>query len=189
MLRMRSGGDPSSDPSLPPEMDQVIAEARAEMDRLVELGGLQNDPIRHPIQALSVHLGALHTLMLTSSRTLAKQIEAARQSINDEDIRRLSQAAASGAERRAAELARSANRRTVAIATASVLALMGASAVGGWWWRGAPPDLPCQDQSDGGSVCYVFTRPPTQQEPPPSTPVAPIAPTLGLAVPKTPARH
>ena len=122
MLRMRSGGDPSSEAPLPPEMDQVIAEARAEMDRLVELGGLQNDPLRHPIQALSVHLGALHTLTLNSSRTLAKQVEAARQSINDEDIRRLSQAAANGAERRAAEVARSANRRTVAIATASVLA-------------------------------------------------------------------
>ena len=189
MLRMRSGGDPSSEAPLPPEMDQVIAEARAEMDRLVELGGLQNDPLRHPIQALSVHLGALHALTLDSSRTLAKQIEAARQSINDEDIRRLSQAAANGAERRATEVARSANRRTVAIATASVLALMGASAVGGWWWRGAPPDPTCQDQPDGSRVCFVLIRPLRQQEPPPSTPVAPIAPTQGPAVTKTPAHH
>lgn len=187
MLRMRSGGDPSLEASLPPEMDQVVAEARAEMDRLVELGGLQNDPLRHPIQALSVHLGALHTLMLDSSRTLAKQIGEARQSINDEDIRRLSQAAANGAERRAAEVARSANRRTVVIATATVLALMGASAVGGWWWRGASPDLPCQDQPDGSRACVVFTRPLTRQEPPP--PVAPIAPTQSPSVSKSPARH
>jgi hypothetical protein len=189
MLRVRSGGDPSSEAPLPPEMGQVIAEARSEMDRLVGLGGLQNDPLRHPIQALSVHLGALHKLSLNNSQALAKQVEAARQSISDEDIRRLSQAAANGAERRAAELARSANWRTVTIATASVLALMCASAIGGWWWRGGPPDLTCRDLPNGSRVCFVFTRPPTQQEAAPSAPVAPVAPTQGPTVTNTPARH
>jgi hypothetical protein len=140
-------------------------------------------------QALSVHLGALHKLTLNSCQMLGKQVEAARQSISDEDIRRLSQAAANGAERRAAELARSANWRTVTIATASVLALMCASAVGGWWWRGALPDLTCRDLPDGSRVCFVFTRPPTQQEAAPSTPAAPVAPTQGPALTKTPARH
>lgn len=174
MLRTRSRSSSDSDPPglLSPEMERVIAEAQAEMDRLVRLGGLQNDPIRHPIQALSVHLGALHALMLNSSQMLAKQIEAARQAVNDEDIRRLNLAAANGAERRAEELARSANWRSATVATVLLLALMCASAAVGWMWRGAATDrtgMTCQDQVGGGRACWIWVVPPSQAAKQPTT--------------------
>lgn len=43
--------------------------------------------------------------------------------------------------------------------------------VGGWGWRGAPPDLTCTDQPNGSRVCYMFTRMAPQQPavPPPAT--------------------
>jgi hypothetical protein len=174
MLRTPSRSSADSDPpaSLSPEMGRVIAEAQAEMDQLVRLGGLQNDPIRHPIQALSVHLGALHALMLNNGQMLAKQIQAARQAVDDEDIRRLSLAAANGAERRAAELARSANLRTAAVATVLILALMCASAAAGSMWRGSAPDISgmtCQDQAGGGRACWVWVVPPPQRGQQPAT--------------------
>jgi hypothetical protein len=57
------------------------------------------------------------------------------------------------------------NRAGIAIGVVVALAFGLACTVGGWSWRGAPPALTCQDQPDGSRVCYVFTRPPTQQPP------------------------
>lgn len=77
------------------EMRQVIADAQTEINRLVQLGELQNDPIRYPIQALSVHLDALYKVTHAGSQMLAKQLQtSARQidpagpSVRDEDLRR-----------------------------------------------------------------------------------------------------
>src|ERR1700712_4204639 len=71
MLRKRSAerSEPQvdGDPALA-ELGAVITNARAEMQHLVQLGDLQGDPLRHPIQALSVHLGALHQFAVTSNR-------------------------------------------------------------------------------------------------------------------------
>jgi hypothetical protein len=169
MLRTRSRSDSDGDPpaSLSPDVRRVIADAQAEMDRLVRLGGLQNDPIRHPIQALSVHLGALHALMLTNNQILAKQIEAARQAVDDEDTRRRSLAAANGAERRAAELIRSTSWRTATVATVLILALMCASAAGGWMWRGAVHNISRQEQAGGGGPRWIWVEP--EPERPPKT--------------------
>ena len=48
--RRRSGCQPPAvDEAALAEMGQVISDARAEIIRLVQLGELQNDPIRHPI--------------------------------------------------------------------------------------------------------------------------------------------
>jgi hypothetical protein len=54
----------------------VVADAQAEIARLVQLGELQNDPLRHPIQALSVHLDALYKITQAGSQMLAHQIQA-----------------------------------------------------------------------------------------------------------------
>jgi hypothetical protein len=48
----------------------VITDAGAEIIRLVQLGELQNDPIRHPIRALSVHLEAHCRVTRPAARVL-----------------------------------------------------------------------------------------------------------------------
>jgi hypothetical protein len=142
MLRVRSGagsgGDQTS--SLTPEMGRVVAEAQAEMDRLVRLGNLQNDPIRHPIQALSVHLGAFHKL-----------IEAAKRPCTGDDIRRLTPSA--GAR----------NRRTALIAAGTLMLAFLAGTGAGYWLSGVVPVSAgvhagaerCEDRTDGSRLCWI----------------------------------
>jgi hypothetical protein len=138
MLRVRSAEELGTNPAsenritLAPEVGDVITEARSEMERLMQMGELQNDPLRHPIAALSVHLDALHKLFVDGTLTLASQIEAAKRPVSEEDIRRLTQAAASGASQHAMYLARAANWRTLLIALLAVVAF-GLLCVGGTW--------------------------------------------------------
>jgi hypothetical protein len=73
-LRIRSGElPPVPDVARDPELGKAIKDAQAEMERLIRLGELQNDPIRHPIQALSVHLDALLKLSTAHSQALTRQ--------------------------------------------------------------------------------------------------------------------
>ena len=99
MLRARSGESqavqpPAVDEAALAEMGRVVTDARAEITRLMQLGELQNDPIRHPIQALSVHLDAFYSITRASSRMLTEQIQASAQQIptgpplREEDLRR-----------------------------------------------------------------------------------------------------
>lgn len=141
MLRTRSGHEPTSDPppvdsvALESELGEVIATARTEMARLVQLGELQSDPLRYPIQALSVHLDALHRLFTASTLTLGRQIETARTPISDEDMRRLTASAAS-------ELPRAVERlvlqrfRMMVVAVAGILVLTLVVGAGGGYWLG-----------------------------------------------------
>jgi hypothetical protein len=74
-LRIRSGEQPSvRDVALDPELGKAIKDAQAEMERLIRLGEQQNDPIRHPIQALSVHLDALLKLSTSTVRRLPGRV-------------------------------------------------------------------------------------------------------------------
>ena len=53
-------------------------------ERLIQLGELKHDPIRYPIQVLSVHLDALYKLSVERSRAVASLTEASRNPISDE---------------------------------------------------------------------------------------------------------
>jgi hypothetical protein len=149
---MRSGGgsDGEQPSSLSPDPGQVVAEAQAEMDRLVRLGNLQNDPIRHPIQALSVHLGAFHKL-----------IEAARRPVGDNDIRRLTSPA--DARNRGPDSWWPVNRRTVLIAMGALMLTFLTGTGAGYWLRGAAAVLVgvhagaerCEDRPDGSRLCWI----------------------------------
>jgi hypothetical protein len=94
----------------------------------------------------------------------ATRIEAVKAPIADSDLRRLETVAALGAQRQAATLARSHNRRTLAIAAGVLTATLTAGMVIGYWsGRDAGIDvawsrMSCGDQPDGSRVCYYFTR-------------------------------
>jgi hypothetical protein len=149
-MRSGSGSDGDQPTSLAPDMERVVAEAQAEMDRLVRLGNLQNDPIRHPIQALSVHLGAF-----------SKLIEAARRPVGDEDIRRLTSSAGAGDQ--TPDRWWRVNRRTMLIGVATLMMGFLAGTVTGYWLRGAVPVLVgvhagaerCEDRPDGSRLCWI----------------------------------
>jgi hypothetical protein len=110
----------------------VVADARAEITRLMQLGELQNDPIRHPIQELSVRLDALYRVTRASSQMLTEQIQASAQQIptgsplRDEDLgRAVMQGIArytTGAE------------RTLSVRAGLLLAAMLAGAGAGYWF-------------------------------------------------------
>ena len=110
----------------PASDDQVLAgilAAQADLDGAVAKAGMTGDPIRYLLAASSAGLGAF-----------ASGIQAIRQPLHsvtvERAIERLETAAARGADRRAAELAQSRNRRTLlTYAGALLLALAVAGSV------------------------------------------------------------
>ncbi|MGC2523074.1 MAG: hypothetical protein WA417_10630 [Stellaceae bacterium] len=156
-------------------MEAAIAVTRAEMARLSELGGLRNDPLRFPIEALSVHLEALHQLMADATFTIGSHVAAARQPPVVVDIAGLSRTAADrvvyelpGAVDRLV-LQRSRHLMLLAAGGAVLLLVLGVAC--GWAWRGnwpgeALPGFTCADQPDGSRVCYEYVRPPAASRDP-----------------------
>ena len=153
---------------LAPQVEAAIATARAEMARLSELGGLRNDPLRFPIEALSVHLEALHKLMVDATFAIGSQVAAAKQPPVVVDMAGLTRTAADrvvyelpGAVDRLV-LQRSRHLMLMAAGGAVLLLVLGVA--GGWAWRGnwpgeALPGFTCADQPDGSRVCYEYVRP------------------------------
>src|ERR1700759_3672361 len=148
MLRVRSGG---SGPEQPTDRDvelaTIVEAAQAELDRAIQIGGLQNDPLRYTLRALSIHLAALQYVLLRFSA----RMDAA-------DKR------ASTVQDSTAEKPRPASRIKDALLTAGLLVvvlLIGAGA--GYWFRGVAPALigvpagpeKCDDRPDGSRLCWI----------------------------------
>jgi hypothetical protein len=163
-----AGADP---PTLAPEVSASIRAAQDELAHAVQAANLTGDPMRHALEALSAHLGAMHKLIADGNLTLAAQVERAQRPISDDDLARLERAAATGAERRAGELARAHNWRHVMIGAGILVLAIGVGFGGGYWWRGSQQliaglqagDRTCQDVA-GGTQCYIpiWTKLPPQ---------------------------
>jgi hypothetical protein len=110
------------------EFGRVIAAAQADIATSIERAGLRDDPYRYPLAALSVVLGLFPEFV--------EQLRnAARQPLDAAALDRLVKAAATGAEKKAAALARAHNRKTLALA-AAVLAGVALACCGGGYWIG-----------------------------------------------------
>jgi hypothetical protein len=113
------------------EIDQALTD----LDRSIIEATLKDDPLRLPLTALSSFLKAQRQLHADSTQTLRQQIEAARQPIQDEQLRR---AVIAGVSAHAASVIRALRWRTVVAATAIVVAaiLLGVAtgAVGASWY-------------------------------------------------------
>jgi hypothetical protein len=143
------------DPALA-ELGAVITNARAEMQRLVQLGELQGDPLRHPIEALSVHLGALQQFAVTSSQVATGGAQNA--SLTAKQIDDIGRQLMGGCQGWTHSFVRASFWRGQAILAIVVL---GAVAIGfgsGWWAHSLPAGLTCADQADGSRVCWMYTR-------------------------------
>jgi hypothetical protein len=157
VLRKRSGEVelPDPDDSGLAELASVVANAKAEIVHLVQLGELQDDPLRHPIQALAVHLDAMQKIATASNR------EASGQSITDgqiDDIGRRLMASTQAWSRSFVSASYWRSQATLAAVIIGVAAL----AFGAGWWMHAPAsELACADQTDGSRICWMYTRLPT----------------------------
>jgi hypothetical protein len=147
---------------LAPELPEIIAQARAEIDRAIDLGGLRNDPIRHALTALATHLDALYRVLTDATLTIGNQLEEAKRPVSDEDLRRLSKVAADGAWRVTAGMVRAHLWRTILIAVAASLLLLIGAFGAGFWFHGSQQLVAgvsagrqeCSEQQ-GGTLCYI----------------------------------
>lgn len=116
-----------------PEHDDFAAQVRRVQDELaesVERAGLARDPYRFVTAAVAHTLGVFPSLL----ERLEKAVERARQPVDPAALQRLEDAAASGAAKRAAELARAANMRTFLLAGTIAACSVLAAVAGGFWW-------------------------------------------------------
>jgi hypothetical protein len=133
------------DPGGPAEVSAAIRHARAELERAVREGGLSQDPMRLPLGALAVTLGALEKLFATTvaqfrvtseglDHRLAATLGQASQPADPKVMEQLRVAAARGASQEVLALVRAHNWRTTLLAGA-VLAGSGLIAgAGAYWW-------------------------------------------------------
>ena len=128
----------------PDEAGEAVRHAQAELERAVREGNLAKDPMRLPLGALAVTLGAQHQLHLANVRQLraitsdvgqqlSAALETAKLPVDPAAVERLETAAANGAAQRARELAWTHGWRTIVIAAAVLVGGIGAGAVGGVW--------------------------------------------------------
>jgi len=69
-----------------PDLDKTIEAAQAELARAVQICSLRNDPLRHPLEALSATLGAMHRIFADGSRAVADQIANAPHAVSKAEL-------------------------------------------------------------------------------------------------------
>jgi len=126
--------DAMNDPGPVDAFTAKVQAAQAELQHGIDRAGLRDDPFRHPMQALSGVLGLFPELV----GQLTGAVDQARQPIDpaavERAVERLEKAAARGADQRAAELARSRNRRTLLnYGGAFAISILAAAGVGFVW--------------------------------------------------------
>ena len=112
------------------EFATQIRQAQDELADSVERAGLARDPYRFVAGAIAHTLGVFPSVI----QRLERAVERARQPIDPASLGQLEAAAASGAARRAAQLARAANLRTFLLAGTITASTVLAAGAGGFWW-------------------------------------------------------
>jgi hypothetical protein len=100
--------------------------AQERIARAIRVGEMRGDPLCDVLEAISTSLGVQLQLHEAAA-------ERAQLPVDPAALVRLEKAAATGADRRAAGLARAHNWRTVSIATAVLIGGIVAGAAGGYW--------------------------------------------------------
>lgn len=136
---------PSEHARLEARLAEDVAKAREALARAVELGGLKGDPLGAALDAISLSLGAQHAMHLAHARHYgdvaeeldrrgAELVERVRQPLDPGALVRLEKAAASGAARQAATLARAFALRTGLVAALAWGASVAGGIGGGYQW-------------------------------------------------------
>lgn len=123
----------AQNPSLPSSDDdfaRTVTKAQADVRGAAERAGLRQDPYGQVMEALSATLGLFPQLV----QQLEDAVERGRQPLDDAALDRLLRAAVSGADRRAAALARARTGRTAMLASVVLVLVGSAGLAGGYWW-------------------------------------------------------
>jgi hypothetical protein len=127
------------------DLGAAIRHAQAELERAVREGGLSRDPMRLPLGALAVTLGAIEKLFqatvaqfrITSEdldHRLTVAVEKANQPTDPKAMERLRIAAARGASQEVLALVRAHNQRTTLVAGAVLAGSMLFAGIVGFCW-------------------------------------------------------
>jgi hypothetical protein len=133
------------DPGEPAEVSAAIRHARGELERAVHEGGLSRDPMRLPLGALAVTLGALEKLFtatVTQFRVTSQDLDhrlaailgQANQPADPKMMEQLRTAAARGASQEVLALARAHNWRTTLLAGAVLAGSVLIAGAACYWW-------------------------------------------------------
>jgi hypothetical protein len=148
-------GDLAAKPS-EPGLNAAIAAAQADMERLIQLGGLQSDPLRHPIRALSVHLDVLTRLGERDERVIAR-IEQLLEEAKTQAAGEIARRALAELPRHAGQLVKTEHHKLV-WRTAGLLLLMfiaGGTTLAAWQWLyGKPLLVSCDPRRAPDDQCY-----------------------------------
>lgn len=125
------------------EAAEAIRRAQAELERAVAKAGLANDPLRYAFGGIAAALGAFGV-----------GIAAARRPPDPAAVERLERAAVKGADRRAAELARAHNLRTMLVAVGLWVGSAGAVGVACYRWGHA--DAAAGIEATGEGLALAF---------------------------------
>ncbi len=114
--------------------EAAVLAAQADIQSSVEKAGLRDDPYRYPLAALSHALGLFPGFI----QQVRRASEEGRSPLEAAAVARVEKAAAAGAARYGADLARAQARRTAMLAGAilagSVLTTAAVFGFGGYWW-------------------------------------------------------
>jgi hypothetical protein len=109
---------------------RAVTKAQADVRAAAERAGLRQDPYGQVLEALSTALGLFPQIV----QQFEGAVERGRQPLDDATLDRLLRAAVSGADRRAAALARARTGRTAVLASIALVLVGGAGLAGGYWW-------------------------------------------------------
>jgi hypothetical protein len=136
------------------DIDEEVLAIKAHIESAIHAAKLANDPSVVLIDAMLTMIGTLQHILKRFEAAVAKP------AITEADVEQLSQAAARGADRRAAALAKGHVVRFAALGLATVVvaalsAGIGAYALAGGFRSG------CYDQPGGGTFCGYWTASPS----------------------------
>ncbi|WP_165943291.1 hypothetical protein [Roseicella aquatilis] len=124
------------------------------MSRAVALAGLQRDPLRHALEAVSVALDGFEAAAAEVRIAADTAADAIRRPVSPEAeealVRRLETAAASGADQHAAALVQQHSTGNLLLGAACVAILTMAACLGGYWYG--------RDQVRGEARAYVASQ-------------------------------
>jgi hypothetical protein len=120
--------------SAPPagsELEATIEAALSELEMSVAETKYHSDPLRFPLLALAAFLRAIRVLYADSIMSMRQQIEAAKQPVNDDQLRR---AVIQGISGHAGATVRALEWRNVVIGAGLLAGALLVGAAGGYWY-------------------------------------------------------
>jgi len=136
----------------------VVQAAQEKLRRAVQTAGVTGDPLTIVLEAQIAMLDAQHRLHQDNVAAMQQ----ARQPIGKDDLNELLRRAVYQMDHSLTVRAVQLQRGVIAGATAAAVALVAIGWLAAGWWhpRADISGMTCQDEANGGRVCYMWVTPP-----------------------------